>query len=136
MHSLRTAPKWLRLAFAALFAAMTLVQVPTMALACATGNAHTGNADAANAAAPHASHHGSHTAHAHDTHDHHPALPADTAHDPSGCYAMGCCIAVSPAATHAPAAIDRLLGVLDLMPAQAMLPAHQEPADPPPRLLV
>ena len=141
MRSLRTSPGWLRLALAALFATMTLLQVPTMALACATGKTHAGDAHAASAAPPPAGHHGSHAAHshsiaAHDSHDHHPASPADAAHDPSDCYAMGCCIAVRPAAISAPVAIDRLLGVLDLAPAHTMLPAPQEPADPPPRRFV
>ena len=126
MHTIRTSAKWLRLGLAVLFAAVTVVQVPAMAIACATGSAKP-----AATAVSHGSHHHSHTAHRHQTE---PA--ADATHDTSNCYALGCCTALRPLGITAPAVADVLLGVLDLESAQPMLPSMLEPADPPPRLQV
>jgi hypothetical protein len=126
MQSIRISAKWLRLGLAVLFAAVTVVQVPAMAIACATGSPQR-----AATAVSHGGHHHSHTAHGHQAE---PAL--DATHDASTCYALGCCTALRPLGITAPAVADVLLGVLDLASAQAMLPSLLEPADPPPRLQV
>jgi hypothetical protein len=126
MQPIRTSVKWLRLGLAVLFAAVTVVQVPAMAIACATGSAQP-----VAIAVSHDSHHHSHSAHRH------PTEPAsDATQDASTCYALGCCAALHPLGVTAPAATDVLLGGLDLALARAMLPSLREPADPPPRLQV
>ena len=129
MHTIRTSAKWLRLGLAVLFAAVTVVQVPAMAIACATGSAQP-----AATAVSHGGHHHSHTAHGHQMEP--AADAADATHDATACFALGCCTALRPLGITAPAVADVLLGVLDLASAQAMLPSLLEPADPPPRLQV
>ena len=129
MQTIRTSAKWLRLGLAVLFAAVTVVQVPAMAIACATGSAQS-----VATAVSHGGHHHSHTAHGHQMEP--AADAADATHDATACFALGCCTALRPLGITAPAVADVLLGVLDLASAQAMLPSLREPADPPPRLQV
>jgi hypothetical protein len=130
MGSVRTSARWLRLALAALFAIGTMIQVPAMAIACATKSSQL-------VAASFADHHHSHSGH----HQHHAdvatdVVDADVTHDASVCQAMGCCMAIDPAVAPTPVAMDILIGLLDQAPARVMLPALPEPADPPPRLQV
>ena len=126
MQSIRISAKWLRLGLAVLFAAATVVQVPAMAIACATGSAQPIVSDVS---------HGSHD-HSHSAHQHQGEPAADATHDASNCHALGCCTALRSLGITAPAVTDVLLGLLDLPAARAMLPSLREPADPPPRLQV
>jgi hypothetical protein len=127
MQPIRTSARWLRLALAMLFAVVTLIQVPAMAVAYATAPARSV------AVAPHDAHH--HNSHSH--HRDHAPQASDSAQDASVCQAMGCCVvAIDPAVICAPAATCSLLGLVDIPPARVMLPAFPEPADPPPRLQV
>jgi hypothetical protein len=134
MGSVRTSARWLRLALAMLFAVTTIMQVPAMAVACATKSSEP-------VAASFAAHHHSHSGH----HQHHADIAADIAinvvdadvtHDDSVCQAMGCCLALNPAIARTPVTMDLLIGLIDQAPARVMLPAFPEPADPPPRLQV
>lgn len=128
MQPIRTSARSLRLALAALFALVTLVQVPAMAVAYATASARPMTATSLDA--------DDHGSHSHHRHDHTPAT-SDGAQDASLCQAMGCCvIAIAPAAIGAPAATYSPLGLIDIPPPCVMLPAQPEPADPPPRLQV
>lgn len=129
MQSIRTSAKSLRWALVVLFAVVTLVQVPAMAVAYATAPARS-----VATAAPPDTHH--HDAHSHRHHDH-AAPTADGTAGGSLCQAMGCCVvAIGPAVIRAPAAPYFLLGLVDSPPARMMLPSQPEPADPPPRLQV
>jgi hypothetical protein len=130
MGSLRTSARCVRLALAMLFTLVTVIQMPTMAVACATKSSHP-------VAASLASHYHSHSGH----HQYHADIATDVAdagvmHDGSVCQAMGCCLALNPAITRTPVAMDVLIGLLDQAAERAMLPALPEPADPPPRLQV
>lgn len=129
MQTIRTSAKWLRLGLAVLFAAVTVVQVPAMAIACATGSAQP-----VATAVSHGGHHHSHAAHGHQMEP--AADAAEATHDATACFALGCCNALRPVGISAPVVADALLGVLDLAAASAMLPSLREPADPPPRLQV
>ena len=129
MQAIPTSAKWLRLGLAVLFAAVTVVQVPAMAIACATGTTQPIATPAS-----HGGHHHSHTAHGHQMEP--AAGAADTTHDATACFALGCCTALRPVGISAPLVADVLLGVLDLGATSAMLPSLREPADPPPRLQV
>jgi hypothetical protein len=125
MQPIRTTARWLRLALAMLFAVVTLIQVPAMAVAYATAPARPA------AAAPHDAPHNSHS------HRDHAPQASDSAQGESVCQAMGCCVvAIEPAVIRAPAATYCLLGLVDIPPARVMLPALPEPTDPPPRLQV
>lgn len=132
MGSVRTSARWLRLALAMLFAVITVVQAPTLALAWATKSSESVTL------APSASHR-----HAHSDHHRHHAdvaiddLDADVTYGDPLCQAMGCCwVAVNPAVVRSPAVVDLVLGLIDQAPARVMLPAFPEPADPPPRIQV
>jgi hypothetical protein len=135
MQPIRTAARWLRLGLAIAFVVATGMQVPAMAVACATGSVQHRPVSASSTDHDHHLHDN----HSHSGHQHQPGPIADivdAAHDPVHCYAMGCCMALDPSAAHAPAVVDILLGVLGLAPARVMLPALPEPADPPPRVQV
>ena len=128
---LRQRVRWLRVAWAALFAVSTLLQLPAMAFAAtSSGSAQRDMTSAAQ-------HNQADQAHQHHQHDHdHPdGSAADPAHEPS-CFALGCCFALGAAGMGAPTAAYILLGVLARAPARTMLPSLPDPAVPPPRLQV
>jgi len=131
MQSIRTTARWLRLALALVFAAISVAQVSTMAAARAAGSPHHVLSQAT-APASHADHHSSHSGHRHGF-----AAVADIVDNVSVCHVMGCCvIALALPASDAPVALYILIGVLDLTPARTMQPAPPGPVDPPPRLQV
>lgn len=124
-RALRQRARWLRIAWAALFAVSTLAQLPAMAFAATSGSAQQEITNATQ-----------HTqAHQHD-HDHHDGSSPDAAHHGPSCFALGCCFALGAPGTSAPAAAHVLLGTLARAPARMMLPSLTDPAVPPPRLQV
>jgi hypothetical protein len=113
-----------------LFAVMAVIQVPAMAVACAT------QSQPVTLPTTSADHHHQHSGHhQHQQEDVAADLSADAIHDASVCQAMSCCMAPNQA-IRSPVAIDLLIGLIGQAPAPVMLPALQEPADPPPRLQV
>jgi len=87
-----------------------------------------------------------HSMHGHSAAHHHAmaaehAMPADetapgTASpdvSPAGCQAFGCFVLMSPACVAAATVIAILLDTLAPQPVEQIVPAAQEPADPPPR---
>jgi hypothetical protein len=127
MQAFRQTSQWLRLALAVLFAAITVVQVQAMTIACTSQPVQ-------------------HTTHAQPQHDHHNSdahadhhrqhAPSGVPHDSLACQDMNCCIAVTQAAVAAPDASSVPLGLVTAAPARIMLATPSEPADPPPRLQV
>lgn len=127
-RALRQKVRWLRVAWAALFAVTTLLQLPAMAFAATSGSVQREITSTAQ-------HTQAHQHHQHD-HDHHDGSAPDAAHDGPPCFALGCCFALGAGGTSAPVAAYVLLGMLARAPARTMLPSLPDPAVPPPRLQV
>lgn len=125
MQAFRQASKWLHLALAVLFAAITVAQAQAMTIACVSPLAQS-------AAIPQIHHHADDAHTSNHGHDGQPA--SDATHDPTICHDMSCCVALGPARVAAPAVAFVSLGIVAAAPARTMLPAIPEPADPPPRL--
>jgi hypothetical protein len=115
-------------AWAALFAVSTLLQLPAMAFAATSGSAQQEITNATQ-------HTQAHQHHQH-SHDHHDGSGPDAMHDGASCFALGCCFALGAVGTGAPAATHVLLGMLARASARTMLPSLPDPAVPPPRLQV
>jgi hypothetical protein len=127
-RALRQKARWLRVAWAALFAVSTLLQLPAMAFAATSGSAQQEITNATQ-------HTQAHQHHQHG-HDHHDGSGPVAAHDGPACFAVGCCFALGAVGTSAPAAAYVLLGLLAHAPARTMLPSLPDPVVPPPRLQV
>jgi hypothetical protein len=143
--------RWLRVLAAALFAIAAVIQVPAMAIACATGAGHHAAARSDIMQGNHASHHAAQHeisergiaaasgAEHHGLHSGHypsPAEPADgISSEVAVCVAMSCCAVIAIWFNNR-ATADVLLGTLAIGRSPAMLAAVPDPADPPPRLRV
>jgi hypothetical protein len=127
MRSLRHSHVQLRLAFVAIFAFVSLIHGPAMAMAVAAGS-------------PHAVH----TMGVSNTHHHHdhgaPGTPDEQLAnempaDGALCPMLGCSMALGPTAPQA-AITWRAIGRIEARPFLALRAVISEPADPPPRLSV
>jgi hypothetical protein len=126
---IRKRVRWLRVAWAALFAVSTLLQLPAMAFASTATAAPQEITNATQPTQAHQHHH------QHD-HDHHDGTASDAGDNGPSCFAVGCCFALGAVGTCQPAAAYIPLGTLARAPTRTMLPALPDPAVPPPRLQV
>lgn len=128
MGSFRTRMRCLRWVLAWLLAVAGVVHMPSVVMGW-SGSAHQEHSVARS---QHVALQSSHQHHAHviaiDVFD-----GVDDAYGVLSCQAVGCCLALNLPAWAAPPAFDQLLGRFDAAPAEVMVPAPPDPADPPPR---